>query len=71
MELGAHDLVRLLRTLRGLSQRELSVRTGIPLIRIWRIERGVSRPRPREIRLLTDALISSHPAGSPAGGRQR
>jgi transcriptional regulator with XRE-family HTH domain len=71
MEIDTSSILRLLRALHGMSQRDLAQATGIPLIRLWRIENAVSRPRPDEVRRLGDALITSEPrivgGGRPDG----
>jgi transcriptional regulator with XRE-family HTH domain len=49
-------MIRLARAYRGLSQRELGQRAGIHPARLWKIERGVSAPRPDELERLLRTL---------------
>lgn len=52
-ELPTMSTIRLLRAVRGLSQRELSAQSGIAPHRLWRLENHVSSPtRDELIRML-------------------
>lgn len=49
-------MIRRLRELRALSQRELAAKAGLDTATINRIELGKQRPMPRTIRKLAEAL---------------
>jgi len=52
--LGAH--MRMRRAFLGLSQADLALAIGVSVWRIWRIERGLSRPRQDELRRIIEVL---------------
>lgn len=58
------NTIKVLRTLKGLSQKGLAEATEIPPWRIWRLEQGVSPPRPEEIQRLWSALSSGESEAS-------
>ncbi len=64
----AGGLIRLGRAYRRLSQRQLGEATGIPPFRIFRLEHGLTRPRPGELAKIAEALdlpvLVEHLAGS-------
>ena len=56
-ELGVQN-IRVLRTWRGWSQRELAVATGLTPWRIFKLEKGLCHPRAEEIEKIFEALKS-------------
>ncbi len=65
-------VIRLLRALHGLSQRQAAMAAGIAPDRFWRFENGVATPRRDEARRLGETLIvpiSSRPAATGVAGR--
>ena len=48
--------MRVRRVLLGLSQADLALTVGVSLWRIWRIERGLSRPREEELKCIGEVL---------------
>lgn len=50
------NTIRIVRIIRGWSQRELAEASGIPAWRVWRLEQGISPPRPDEIQKIWTAL---------------
>jgi transcriptional regulator with XRE-family HTH domain len=55
------EAIRVARTLRGLSQRELGERVGVPSHRIWRIENREVQPGPDLLAKIWGALTSDPP----------
>lgn len=55
------EAIRVARTLRGLSQRELGERVGIPSYQIWRFENGESTPAPDVLARIWHVLASDPP----------
>lgn len=50
------NAIRVVRTLRGLSRRELEQRSGIKMQRIFHIEKGLAKPTETEIAQLMGAM---------------
>ena len=50
--------IRVLRVFHGYSQRELAEASGLKPWRIWRLEQGVSEPRPDEVVRIVGALTT-------------
>jgi len=55
------NIIRVWRVLRGWSQRELAQAACLSPWRLWRIEAGISVPRPDEVHRLLAVLSSQHP----------
>ncbi len=54
----AVSTIRILRTLRGWTQRTLAEESGVPPWRIWQLEQGLVQPKPEEARRLWNALTT-------------
>jgi hypothetical protein len=50
------DAIRIGRTFRHMSQRQLGQATGLPVWRIWKLENNVCRPSQDEIAVILEAL---------------
>jgi predicted transcriptional regulator len=48
--------MRMRRAFLGLSQADLALAVGVSVWRIWRIERGLSRPREDELKRIVEVL---------------